>query len=58
MKKKLLIALISLLCMTMVATAVFVTLSMEADQAAADSKLNFEQLADEQAPTFNTTVPT
>ena len=58
MKKKLLIALISLLCMTMVATAVFVTLSMGADQVAADSKLNFEQLADEQAPTFNTTVPT
>ncbi len=58
MKKKLLIALMTLLCISMTLAVVFTALSMGADKSTADSKLSFEQLADEQTPTFNTTIPT
>ncbi len=57
MKKRLLVTLVALLCFAMICTAVFAMLSMARGEQSAESKLSFDLLADEEAPTFNTTIP-
>ncbi len=57
MKKRLLIVLISLLCLAMTCAVVFAALSMASGKPNTEGKLKFDLLADEEAPTFNTTIP-
>ena len=57
MKKRLLIILISLLCLAMTCAVIFTALSMASGKPNSEGKLNFDLLADEEAPTFNTTTP-
>ncbi len=57
MKKRLLIVLISLLCLAMTCAVVFTALSMASGKPNTEGRLNFDLLADEEVPTFNTTIP-
>ena len=58
MKKCLLIAAVSLLCLLMVGSVIFTALSLADDSVFGDGKhLSYEPLADAEAPTFNTTTP-
>ncbi len=57
MKKRLLIAIISLLCLAMTCAVIFTALSMASGKLSDQGKLSFDLLADEQAPTFKTTTP-
>ncbi|MBQ9781416.1 MAG: hypothetical protein IJW00_10810 [Clostridia bacterium] len=57
MKKRLLIAIISLLCLVMTCAVVFTALSMASDKQTNAGGLSFDLLADEVAPTFKTTTP-
>ena len=58
MKKSLLILTATLLCLLMAGAVVFTALSMVPDTAPENGNhLTFDQLAGEEAPTFNTTTP-
>ncbi|MBE6585645.1 MAG: hypothetical protein E7645_03860 [Ruminococcaceae bacterium] len=58
MKKSALIAVVSLLCLLMISTVVFTALSLTVPSVFAGHKQpTYEQLADEETPTFNTTTP-
>ncbi len=57
MKKKLLIAMIALLCIFMTLTAVLTALAMAKDEQPPSAAPNLALLADEAPPTFQTTIP-
>ena len=57
MKKRVLILIISLLCLVMTCTVVFTALSLASGKQTPEGKPTFDLLADEEAPTFNTTTP-
>ena len=56
MNKKLLIAVVSLLCLVMTGSVIFMTLAMADDQVNAGLNPSLQELADE-TPTFNTSMP-